>query len=115
MFNPYYEYPLMRNQMLNPLMRRYINPTRNIANSSMLPKITKIIETTQKGINTYNQIAPIYKEIKPIVTKISSTTKSIYSFINNRFTNNPLKNNVVKDAIKDVIINETAPKNPFFM
>lgn len=90
MFNPYYRGPLYSNNNINPLLRRNVisrSSTRNIT-QSFIPRISKIIETTQRGINTYNQIVPIYKEVKPIISKIGETGKKFYSFFNKNMTRN---------------------------
>ena len=42
--------------------------------------LSKIIETTQVGINTINQIIPIYKQATPIIKQISNFTKSMSNF-----------------------------------
>lgn len=119
MFNPYYRGPLYRNNYINPLLRRnpsFRSSSRNIT-QSFIPRISKIIETTQRGINTYNQIIPIYKEVKPIVSKIGETGKKVYSFFNKNMNRNAYQkqDNIVYEEYQyEKPKNNNQPSSPFF-
>ena len=113
-----------QNQFVNPEMRnqfyRYPNSVIYPRFNSSIRKVSsfnigKILETTQRGINTINQIVPIYKQVTPVIKKVSSFTKSFSSFL---FRNKEVSS---KDEPKETPINKTesyrnnhSPENPYF-
>lgn len=77
--------------------------------------LSKILDTTQRGINTINQIVPIYKQVTPIIKQMSNFTKSFSSFIfkrNNINTNNNQVNPSSK--IQEDYRSTSNPSTPFF-
>ena len=91
----------------NKLSQR--NPTINLS---------KIIDTTQRGINTINQIVPLYKQVTPIINQATKFTKSISSFLFNRNQKRNQNNDINKETNRNnnqedyrVQDNEN---NPFF-
>ena len=77
--------------------------------------LTKILDTTQKGINTINQIVPIYKQVTPIFKQVANFSKSINSFLfrkpNNIRSNAQENNDSIKKEDYRKVDNSS---NPFF-
>ena len=92
------------NQFINPEISR---PMYRYPNSIIYPRfnssikkvsslnLAKFLETTQRGINTINQIVPIYKQISPVIKKVSSFTKSFSGFL---FRNTNQQKSVVEES-----------------
>ena len=97
------------NSIIYPRFNKMINRTSSI-------NLPKIIDTTQRGINTINQIVPLYKQITPIIKQVTSFTKSINSFIfkrNSRVNNN--SQNISKEPNYQESYREQNIENkPFF-
>lgn len=106
----------------NPYPRSIIYPRFNVPiRKASTINLSKILETTQRGINTINQIVPIYKQVTPIVKQVSNFTKSFTSFISNGFrtTSNSNKSNIDQDIKtssyqNSEYRNNSSPNNPFF-
>lgn len=113
-FNPYEQAYISQNGFYprSIIYPRFNTPIRKVPSINL----SKILETTQRGINTINQIVPIYKQVTPIVKQVGSFTKSISSFFSNGFqrqTNNP-NNNSNTTFIKEEYRQNSNPNNPFF-
>lgn len=80
--------------------------TNQIRKSNII-NLSKILETTQKGINTINQIVPIYKQVTPIVKQFGNFTKSISSFINNGFRNSSSNSSLKENNINPTTLNQS--------
>ncbi len=65
--------------------------------------LSKIIDTTQRGINTINQIVPLYKQVSPIIKQVSTFTKSISAFL---FRKNNVRNDKINNT-KNSVDNST--------
>lgn len=91
---PYREFP---KTIIYPRFNREINKRTTL-------NLSKILDTTQRGINTINQIVPLYKQVTPIIKQVSSFTKSINSFLFRKRTNS--RNNVEENNINESIKND---------
>ena len=111
---------------------------RNIPNSfySYYPRINRglissglnfqsMIQTAQKGINTINQIIPLYKQVKPIYSQAKNSFNSLKKYFVKKPTkptsNHNLKDNSVyttssntKNEANDFIYTNNGPSSPFF-
>ena len=73
LFNvPYMIYPRYNRSFLSNI-EKYSAPKQI--------NLSKILNSTQRGINTINQIIPIYKQVKPIYAQFISWSSSILGFI----------------------------------
>ncbi len=104
------------------------SPTAKIAAAATKANkldLNKIITSTQKGINTINQIIPIYQQVKPIV----ENTKDFTKVIKRAFVHKKHETKIVepKEKIEPEIVNprqekaadpfpndEKSPNKPFF-
>lgn len=123
MYNSYYYGPFYNNRMVYPNSFRgirYPRLTSQIVKPTSI-NLTKILDTTQKGINTVNQIIPIYKQVKPVFSQVSTYTKKISSFINKNFMRGPinqnheeLNNKTTKNSQNTIHKNNTQASSPFY-
>ncbi len=122
----------MRNNFYYPYNPYY----RNIPNSfySYIPRATRqalspfnmgsLIQSAQKGINTINQIIPLYKQVKPIYTQAKSSLQGLKKYITPKrssTTRNTFQDNRVYETnyqetrqTRDTQINNDRPSSPFF-
>ena len=105
MSHSFYRYP---NSVIYP---RFNTSIRKVSTLNL----GKILETTQRGINTINQIVPIYKQISPVIKKVSAFTKS-FSGLLFRKSNNQIFNTQVEKTTNtnDSYRTNTTPNNPYF-
>ena len=109
-FNPYF----INQNRTYPRSIIYPRFNTRIKKTSVL-NLSKIIDTTQRGINTINQIVPIYKQVTPIFKQVASFSKSINSFLFRKPNN--IRNDQVEEVIKSKQAsyrNEESPNSPFF-
>ena len=82
-----------------------------------------LIQSAQKGINTINQIIPLYKQVKPIYTQAKSSLQGLKKYITPKrtTTRNTFQENRVYETnyqetrqTRDTQINNDRPSSPFF-
>ena len=104
-------------------------PNRNFPNTIIYPRfnkivsrnpslnITKILDTTQRGINTINQIVPLYKQVTPIIKQVANFTKSINSYLfkrGSKIENNNIKNTTSNSDNQSSYRTQDNENTPFF-
>lgn len=110
----------MPNSFFRPFMTNSI--IKNSVKSNI--SITSIITNLEKTISTINQVIPIYKEVKPLVTSSKGVINGITSYFKrNRQTNTNTSNEVIDATIiekvnkknEEATINVTSPSKAFFI
>lgn len=91
---------------------RNITPTFNL--SSFITK-------AQRGINTVNQIIPLYKQVKPMYSQAKNSYEGIKKFFNNGIFNKKSNNSIQQNLNNENTINKNenfyqnnGPSSPFF-
>ena len=77
--------------------------------------LSKILDTTQRGINTINQIVPIYKQVTPIFKQVANFSKSVNSFLFRKQNNIKNPTQEINDTLKKEDYRKVDnSSNPFF-
>lgn len=117
--NPNFNFPQQNYYRTNQYPRSIIYPRFNTPiKTKPIINLSKILDTTQRGINTINQIVPLYKQVTPIIKQVSTFTKSIGNmfFLRNQNNNNverQYEDNNSSNNAQDYRKNENN-SNPFF-
>lgn len=96
--------------------------------------LSSILSGAQKGINTLNQIIPLYNQVKPLVQNgkqmlnifknVKKTNFEPEGLNNENIVNKEeikqeeIKDNIVKEEVKEdnnIIFNKSSPSKPFFV
>lgn len=91
--------------------------------------LSSILSGAQKGINTLNQIIPLYNQVKPLVQNgkqmlnifknVKKTNFEPEGLNNEDIANKEeIKDNIVKEEVKEdnnIIFNKSSPSKPFFV
>lgn len=113
----YSQNPYVRNfpQSFYSFSNQFIkNPVRNGLNFNSL------ITSAQKGINTINQIIPLYKQIKPIYSQAKNSFASLKKYIRFPSNNNINRNSKTNYSSSQTNSNYTfkysnnGPSEPFY-
>lgn len=130
-FNPYGPIP-NQTRAIPPISI----PKSSMVRKSFLPTLSKgmsfnkLLKTTEQGINTFNQIIPIYQQIKPLVSNTKDATKILKrafikpkaKTVTAKATYTKVKPNITKEetlnkketAITEPIKEQNHPSAPFF-
>jgi len=102
--------PLYYNPINVPSRRSYINPLSGKKTFNM----SRMIQSTEKGIDTISSLIPLYNKIKPVINQ----GKTMLSSVNNFFQNKTVKQRKVEhveaevvDSIKPSSINKEETKS----
>lgn len=80
-----------------PSRRSYINPLSGKKSFNM----SRMIQSTEKGIDTLSSLIPLYNKIKPVI----SQGKTMLSSMNNFFQNKTVKQRKVEHVEAEVVDN----------
>ena len=119
----YFNYPPMYRNIPNSFYSYYPKVSRGIISSGL--NFQNMIQTAQKGINTINQIIPLYKQVKPIYSQAKNSFGSLKKYFVKKpvkpTNTNSLKDNAIYEANTEkntssssFIYENKGPSSPFF-
>ena len=118
----YFNFPPVYRNIPNSFYSYYPKVSRGLISSGL--NFQTMIQTAQKGINTINQIIPLYKQVKPLY----SQAKTSFNYLKKYFVKTPVKKSqatTLKDNSVYASTNENSnstnfiyenngPSSPFF-